>query len=81
VVGFSGDFEDADVVVSGLEPGEDFDVLDRNAIVLGPGCGGGVVGLLGLGCLWVVVDWSVEENEVWKGGLESMVGYLVWVGD
>lgn len=50
MVGFSGDFEDADVVVSGLEPGEDFDVLDRNAIVLGPGCGGGVVGLLGLGC-------------------------------
>lgn len=50
VVGFSGDFKDANVVVSGLEPGKDFDVLDGNPVVLGLGCGGGVVDLLGLGC-------------------------------
>lgn len=48
MVGFSGDFEDANVVVSSLEPGEDFDILNGNAVVLGLGCGGGVVGLLGL---------------------------------
>ncbi len=42
MVGFSGNFEDANVVVSGLEPDEDFDVLDGNAIILGLGFGGGV---------------------------------------
>lgn len=35
VVGFSGNFEDADVVVSGLELGEDFDVFYGDAIFLG----------------------------------------------
>lgn len=52
VIGFPGNFEDANVIVPGFELDEDLDVLDGNAVVLGISYGRGrVVGLLGFGCL------------------------------
>lgn len=51
VVSFSGNLENANVIVPGLELDENFDVFNGNAVVLGLGYGGGgVVVLLGFEC-------------------------------
>lgn len=47
MVGSSRNFEDTNVIVPGLEFGEDFDILCWDAVVLGSGLGGGMVGRLG----------------------------------
>lgn len=45
VVGPSRNLENADIVVPGFEFGEDFDVVDGDAVVLGPCLG--LVGVVG----------------------------------
>lgn len=70
MVGSSRNFEDTNVIVPGLEFGEDFDILGGDAVLLGSGLGGRMVGGLGFWRQWVEVDWLWRcfggEMEGWR---------------
>lgn len=83
VVGISRDFKNSNVIVSGLEFRNDFDVFDRDAIVLGLVLGLiRVVGLLRFGYYWIALErfWSdfKREFQVYCTGL---AGNLNWIRD